>query len=249
MLNLPLSENFLAVTGVTGTTEQVRLTAPLTFTIVFLGSETRPATFTHRFALLPLPADDGYGVLLGTDLFARILPAGVPSHYYCTPVNGHQPAIMDSDVEISPSKPTLTWSFPRWQGTQPRPAHVFHMTAAALSQMTHVSSGGEGAEPAPETSIANKIAELAAMPLGSSGVIGELPSHEQPERLVVDHDPTVENEEGQRQQAMDALRTDLEANAAITGFCTVPEAVCTLDIDVDRMKHPYRHQYPIPKAV
>jgi hypothetical protein len=52
--------------------------------------------------------------------------------------------------------------------------------------------GGEGAESAYEAIVVNKITELAVMLLGSSGVIGELYRHEQPERLVIDYDPTVE---------------------------------------------------------
>ena len=52
-----------------------------------------------------------------------------------------------------------------------------------------------------------------------------------------------------RQEVMMTLQPLLEANAALSGFCNMPESIVQLHVDPEQRGKLFRRQYPIPKAL
>jgi hypothetical protein len=83
-----------------------------------------------------------------------------------------------------------------------------------------------------------------------ASMLGSIPTEDLPERLQLS---TPEQLEAQyaapRQHLLQALSPLLATNAAVTGFCTVPEAVVRLDIDPADADRLWRRQYPIAQTL
>jgi transposase InsO family protein len=81
-------------------------------------------------------------------------------------------------------------------------------------------------------------------------MLGHTPADDVPERLQLS---TPEQLEAQyaapRQHLLQALSPFLETNAAITGFCTVPEAVVRLAVEPAEAGRLWRRQYPIAQTL
>ena len=81
-------------------------------------------------------------------------------------------------------------------------------------------------------------------------MLGSLAPDDLPDKLQLSTPDELEEQYAlRRQQLLSALSPSLAANAEITGFCTVPEAMVRLDIDSADAPRLWRRQYPIAQTL
>jgi len=81
-------------------------------------------------------------------------------------------------------------------------------------------------------------------------MLGSIPSDDQPDRIQLFTPEQIETEyAAPRQHLLQALSPLLAINSAVTGFCTVPEAVVCLEVNPADALRLWRRQYPIAETL
>jgi len=175
--------------------------------------------FQHTFELLPIHNDStkDYHFIVGCDLIRMIFPNGVPLEY------------------LSTSKVIKDKSTVRCQQLEIQPA---------INQSDETSSVIPMSVLGNNQSIVQTI--LENNPEIHENGIGEIPDQEQPTRLTLSTPAELEIEYLPRRLLLLAhLKTILEFNEALTGFCNLPEAIVELKVNPDLLHTLYRRQYPL----
>ena len=83
-----------------------------------------------------------------------------------------------------------------------------------------------------------------------ASMLGSIPSDDQPDRIQLFTPEQLETEyAAPRQHLLQALSPLLAINSAVTGFCTVPEAVVCLEVNPADALRLWRRQYPIAETL
>ena len=97
---------------------------------------------------------------------------------------------------------------------------------------------------------ASSLADALTVSSPDVSMLGSLAPDDLPDKLQLSTPDELEEQYAlRRQQLLSALSPSLAANAEITGFCTVPEAMVRLDIDSADAPHLWRRQYPIAQTL
>ena len=175
--------------------------------------------FHHTFELLSLHNDStkDYHFIVGCDLIPLLFPNGVPLEY------------------LSTSKVISETSTVRCQNLE---------IQSAINQSDEISSVIPMSDLGNNQSIVQTI--LESNPEIHDNGIGEIPDQEQPTRLTLSTPAELEVEYLPRRLLLLAhLKTVLDFNEALTGFCNLPEAIVELKVNPDLLHSLYRRQYPL----
>lgn len=247
-LGVAPSPTSIEVTTATGSHEVHHFSAEVALTSLFPGSSRSPVNLKHSFILAPLShSRDGAHFLLGAELLKVLFPEAVAAAYYCRTADGAPvPTLLDGALSASEAAHGAFAPMTARKGDQPQvaaPSDRFNLFAAINALSTPQVGEGSSTLSLPQT-----LQALSELPSDDSGVQGELPINEQSERITV-FNTDGSDQQQERKQAMVKLSEALQRNAAITGPCNVPEAICHLELNEEAMTKKYRAPYKIAEAL
>ena len=203
------------------TSTDAMMSDPVSLVALFMGTSQAPMYFQHSFIVTSMNKDsqDGAVCLIGMDLIPLLFPDHVPTDF----LSVNRSSSLPNPVAL----PSLS---------------VGEGVASASISFTSTSTDILATIRALSATERKVINDLPAL----EGYHDLVPPPEKPVRLSVSQDPSAKDYSREREATLLKIRDLLEENAAITGFCTHPEAVIKLEVDEEKFDKKYRPQYRIP---
>jgi hypothetical protein len=220
-------------------------------------------SLSHQFEVMSINTDM-YHFIIGADLIPLIFPAGIPLDYV------NRVARLSSDLQLTaayiddgdPDVIQLPTGVPPDIALCGAQVQIFDKFVKDLGpvrakSLTNLSNFFEpevkicqSGETLPASHVIAGLSELHTQvdDLGA----GAVPQDEEPARAAVFTSPELEAQYAvMRQRILSDPRivAALAHNAAITGFCILPDSVIQLDVDPAKRSSLYRKQYKIPQSL